>query len=268
MNMAQFGFIGIGNMGGALATAAAKKVPGNEILVSSLHPEHAQKFAAEHGVAASTNEAIAKEAKFIMLGVKPQYMDEVVSKLKPLLEARRDAVLVSMAAGLTMEHISNLVGGKYPVIRIMPNTPSSVGSGMTLYEANEFVQQADLETFLNLMSGAGAFDRLPEHLIDAGSVVAGCGPAFLCLVAEAMADGGVACGLPRDKALTYAIETMAGTAELLRQTGLHPGQLKDAVCSPGGTTIQGVRALKKGGLESAMVEAVIAAYEKNKEFIK
>lgn len=266
--MSKFGFIGIGNMGGALATAAVKKVPGDEILVSSLHPEHAEKFAAEHGVVASDNETIARKAKFIMLGVKPQYMDAVVSQLKPLLAERRDAVLVSMAAGLTMEHIGNLVDAAYPVIRIMPNTPSSVGRGMTLYEANSFVRQEDLDEFLDLMAGAGAFDRLPEHLIDAGSVVAGCGPAFLCLVAEALADGGVACGLPRDKALTYAVETMAGTAELLRQTGLHPGQLKDAVCSPGGTTIQGVRALKNGGMESAMMEAVIAAYEKNKEFIK
>ncbi len=266
--MAKFGFIGVGNMGGALATAASKKVAGNEILVSALHAERAEKFAREHGVTASTNEVIAKEAKFIMLGVKPQYMDEVVKGVKGLLKKRKDAVLVSMAAGLTIEHIAHLVGGDYPVIRIMPNTPSSVGRGMTLYEANDRVQQADLTEFLELMSGAGAFDRVPEHLIDAGSVVAGCGPAFLCLVAEALADGGVACGLPRDKALTYAVETMAGTAELLRQTGLHPGQLKDNVCSPGGTTIQGVRALKKGGLESCMMEAVLAAYEKNKEFIK
>ncbi len=266
--MAKFGFIGIGNMGGALAAAAAKKVPGDEILVSSLHFEHAKKFAEEHGVVASSNEIIAKKAEFIMLGVKPQCMDQVVTELRPLLEDRTDAVLVSMAAGLTIEHMENLMGGKYPVIRIMPNTPSSVGRGMTLYEANRQVPQQMLEAFLELMSGAGAFDRVPEDLIDAGSVVAGCGPAFLCLVAEALADGGVACGLSRDKALNYAVETMAGTAELLRQTGLHPNQLKDAVCSPGGTTIQGVRALKKSGLESCMMEAVIAAYEKNKEFIK
>ncbi len=265
--MAIFGFIGIGNMGGALAKAAAKNVPGKEILVSSLHPDHAEKFALEQGVTAVGNERIAKEAKFVMLGVKPQYVDQVMSELKPVLAERSDAVLVSMAAGITMEHIADLTGGNYPVIRIMPNTPSSVGRGMTLYEANDQVRPQDLEQFLHLMSGAGVFDRLPEHLIDAGSVVAGCGPAFLCLMAEAMADGGVACGLPRDKALSYAVETMAGTAELLRQTGLHPGALKDAVCSPGGTTIQGVRALKKSGFESAMMEAVIAAYEKNKEFI-
>lgn len=266
--MAKIGFIGVGNMGGALATAACKKVSGNEILVSALHAERAEKFAHEHGVTASTNEMIAKEAKFIMLGVKPQYMDEVVGEVRALLEKRTDAVLVSMAAGLSIEHIASLVGGDYPVIRIMPNTPSSVGRGMTLYEVNDQVQEADLAEFLDLMSGAGAFDHVPEKLIDAGSVVAGCGPAFLCLVAEAMADGGVACGLPRDKALTYAVEAMAGTAELLRQTGMHPGQLKDNVCSPGGTTIQGVRALKKGGLESSMMEAILAAYEKNKEFIK
>ncbi len=266
--MAKLGFIGVGNMGGALATAACKKVSGSDILVSALHAERAETFAQEHGVVASTNEEIAKTAKFILLGVKPQYLDDVVGEMKALLEERTDAVLVSMAAGLSIAHIADLMGGDYPVIRIMPNTPSSVGRGMTLYEANDRVRPEDLEEFLDLMSGSGAFDRVPENLIDAGSVVAGCGPAFICLVAEALADGGVACGLPRDKALTYAVEMIAGTAELLRQTGLHPGALKDNVCSPGGTTIQGVRALKKGGLESCMMEAVLAAFEKNKEFVK
>ncbi len=266
--MAKLGFIGIGNMGGALALAAAKHVPGKEILVSSKRWEHARDFAEEYSMVASTNEAVAKDAKFVVLGVKPQYMEEVLVGLKPFLEVRTDAILVTMAAGLTMEHIANMVGGGYPVIRIMPNTPASVGQGLILYDANDRVNQGDLNEFLELMSGAGLFDQLPEHLIDAGSAVAGCSPAFFCQILEAMADGGVACGLPRQKALTYAAQAMLGTAALVQQSGQHPGALKDAVCSPGGSTIQGVRALEKGGLRSCVMEAVIAAYEKNKEFVK
>lgn len=266
--MAKLGFIGIGNMGGALASAAAKKVPGKEILVSSKHWEHARDFAEKYNLVASTNVSVAKEAKFVVLGVKPQYMEEVLKELKPILEVRMDAVLVTMAAGLTTENISNMVGGGYPVIRIMPNTPAGVGQGLILYDANDRVNQGDVDEFVDLMSGAGLFDHLPEHLIDAGSAVAGCSPAFFCQILEAMADGGVACGLPRQKALTYATQAMLGTAALVQQSGQHPGQLKDAVCSPGGSTIQGVRALEKGGLRSCMMEAVIASYEKNKEFAK
>lgn len=266
--MAKLGFIGIGNMGGALAKAAAKKVPGKEILVSSKRWEHARDFAQEHQLVASTNESVARESKFVILGVKPQYMEEVLGGLKPILEVRTDAVLVTMAAGLTMDNIASMLGGGYPIIRIMPNTPAGVGQGLIVYDANDRVNQADLNEFLDLMEGAGLFDRLPEHLIDAASAVAGCSPAFYCQILEAMADGGVACGLPREKALVYAAQAMLGTAQLVLTTGQHPGALKDAVCSPGGSTIQGVRALERGGLRSSMMEAVIAAYEKNKEFIK
>ena len=222
--MAKLGFIGIGNMGGALAKAAAKKVPGKEILVSSKRWEHARDFAQEHQLVASTNESVARGSKFVILGVKPQYMEEVLGGLKPILEVRTDAVLVTMAAGLTMANIASMLGGGYPIIRIMPNTPSGVGQGLIVYDANDRVNQADLNEFLDLMEGAGLFDRLPEHLIDAASAVAGCSPAFYCQILEAMADGGVACGLPRDKALVYAAQAMLGTAQLVLTTGQHhPG---------------------------------------------
>lgn len=266
--MAKFGFIGIGNMGGAIAAAAAKAVDPAQILVSAKHPEHAAAFSQQWGTIPSDNQTIARQAKFIVLGVKPQYMADCLTQLKPIIQVRTDAVLVTMAAGLTMDSISAMVGGGYPVIRIMPNTPASVGKGVVLYDANDRVSGADLEEFLQAMAPAGMLDRLPERLIDAGSAVAGCGPAFAALFLEALADGGVACGLSRDKAVTYAAQMLAGTAELLLQSGQHPGQLKDAVCSPGGTTIQGVRALEKNGLRGAVMEAVIAAYEKNKEFAK
>lgn len=264
--MATFGFIGIGNMGGAIAMAAAKAVDPAEILVSAQHPEKAAAFSAQYGTVPSDNKTIAREAKFVVLGVKPQYMDSVLRELKPILEVRTDCVLVTMAAGLTMNAISCMVGGGYPVIRIMPNTPAKIGQGVILYDYNDRVLPEDVAEFLKAMAPAGMVDHLPEKLIDAGSAVSGCGPAFVSLFIEALADGGVACGLPRAKALEYAAQTVMGTAKLMLESGAHPGQMKDAVCSPGGTTIQGVRALERGGFRGDVMEAVIAAYEKNKEF--
>ena len=173
-------------------------------------------------------------------------------------------MLVSMAAGLTMEQISAMAGGAYPVIRIMPNTPCAVGAGVVLYDANSLVTSQELSAFTNALSGAGVLDRLEERLIDAGSAVAGCGPAFACLFLEALADGGVACGLPRQKALLYAAQMLEGTARLMLETGSHPGAMKDAVCSPGGSTIAGVHALERQGLRAAAMDAVIAAAEKNR----
>ena len=266
--MATFGFIGIGNMGGAIAMAAAKAIDPAQILVSAQHRSKAVAFSDAYGTCPSDNLTIAREAKYVVLGVKPQYMESVLRELKPVLEVRTDCILVTMAAGLTMQNIANMVGGGYPVIRIMPNTPARIGQGVILYDANDRVQEGDLEEFLGAMTHAGLLDRLPEKLIDAGSAVAGSGPAFISLFIEALADGGVACGLPRAKAMEYAAQMVAGTAALMLQSHDHPGVMKDAVCSPGGSTIQGIRKLEQGGLRSAVMEAVIATYEKNKEFIK
>ena len=150
----------------------------------------------------------------------------------------------------------------------MPNTPCAVGSGVILYDCGEGVAPEELERFTEAMAGAGLLDRLEERLIDAGSAVAGCGPAFACLFLEALADGGTACGLPRQKAVTYAAQMLKGTAELLLETGAHPGQMKDAVCSPGGSTIAGVRALEEKGFRGAAMDAVIAALERTAELGK
>ena len=266
--MAKFGFIGIGNMGGAIAAAVAKVAAPEEILVAAKHPERAAAFAKTIGCEAVTNETVAKKAKFVVLGVKPQFMGEVLAELKEILAARQDVVLVTMAAGLTMANIETMAGGRFPVIRIMPNTPAQIGEGVILYDANARVMEDDLKEFLAALAPAGMLDRLPEKLIDAGSALAGSGPAYVSMFMEALADGAVACGLPRDKALQYAAQTLIGTAQLMLQTGKHPGQMKDAVCSPGGSTIVGVGELEKGGMRGAVMEAVIATYRKNLEFIK
>lgn len=264
-----FSFIGTGNMGGALARAAAQKLPVSEILLANRTTSKAQALAQELGCRVGTNVDAATEGKYIFLGVKPQMMRDMLASIAPLLQKRSDRfILVTMAAGLTMEQISTMASGNYPVIRIMPNTPCAVGAGVVLYDSNCHVTDAEVAEFTEALSGAGMLDHLEEHLIDAGSAVAGCGPAFACLFMEALADGGVTCGLPRAKALRYAAQMLEGTARLLLESGQHPGTMKDAVCSPGGSTIAGVRALEQGALRATVMNAVIAADQRNKELGK
>lgn len=263
--MATFSFIGTGNMGGALARAAVRRLPPEEIYLSNRTYAKAQALAKELGCAVGGVRSAAKYGRFIFLGVKPQMMAGLLEEIAPILREREDRfVLVSMAAALTMEQIGDMAGGAYPIIRIMPNTPCAVGEGMILYDANTAVTEAELTAFTEGMAGAGVLDRVEERLIDAGSAVAGCGPAFVCLFLEALADGGVACGLPRQKALLYAAQMVKGAAALQLATGEHPGVLKDAVCSPGGTTIAGVRALEEHGFRAGVMDAVIAAVERTK----
>ena len=158
-----------------------------------------------------------------------------------------------------MEQIETMAGGDLPIIRIMPNTPVAVGQGMTLYCANPLVSPEELGDFLNDMEFSGALDRVPESLFDSAGTVTGCGPAYIYMFIEAMADGAVACGIPRAKALKYAAAAVAGAARLALESGQHPGALKDAVCSPGGSPIQGVRTLENRAFRGAVMEAVIVA---------
>ena len=259
----KIGFIGTGNMGGALASAAAKSAQA-ELLLANRTPEKAQALAEAIGARVCDNAAAAGEADHLFLGVKPQMMAGMLEKIAPVLKAReKQPVLVSMAAGLSIESIRAMAGGDYPVIRIMPNMPAAVGEGVIFYACSENCEKADVEAFLSYMAPAGRLFALEERLQDAGSAVAGCGPAFAAMFLEALADGGVACGLPRADAVRYAAQMMLGTAKMVLDTGEHPGALKDRVCSPGGSTIQGVRALETAGLRGAVFNAVIAAYEKN-----
>lgn len=264
--MTTFGFIGTGNMGGALARAVRRTVPGEAVLLANRTAEKAAALAAELGCRTADNRTAAETADLLFLGVKPQMMGDLLAELAPVLAARTAPfTLVSMAAGLSIARIQEMAGGAYPVIRIMPNTPVSVGEGMILYACGEGVSAHAEAAFLNALSGAGRLSPLPEDKMDAGSAVSGCGPAFADLFLEALADGGVACGLPRAAALEYAAQMLLGSAKLVLESGQHPGVLKDAVCSPGGTTIQGVRTLELAGFRSAVMEAVIAAYKRTLE---
>lgn len=257
------GFIGTGNMGGALARAVRHKLEGRQILLANRSPQKAQLLAEELDALAADNDTCAWQADYLFLGVKPQMMREMLENIAPTLAKRKGRfLLVTMAAGLTISQIQKMAKGNYPVIRIMPNTPASIGEGMILYACSPNVTEQEERLFLDAMACAGRFSVLPEHLMDAGSAVSGCGPAFADLFLEALADGGVACGLPRAQALEFAAQMLLGTARLALESGQHPGALKDAVCSPGGTTIQGVRKLEEAGFRGTVMNAVIAAYEK------
>ena len=260
----KYGFLGCGNMGGAIAKALSKVT--KDIMVTD-RSGRARTLAGELGIRYGSGEEIVSSCDRIFLAVKPQMMAGVLEPLQGALQQRKP-LLITMAAGLTISQIEQLAGGKLPVIRIMPNTPVAVGKGMTQYCRNDLVEDGVIASFLEDMQFSGQLDELEERLIDAASALSGCGPAYMYLFIEALADGAVACGIPRAKAMEYAAATMIGAGEMVLATGIHPGALKDAVCSPGGSTIAGVRALEQHGFRGAAMDCVAAAFEKNRELGK
>ena len=256
----KYGFIGCGNMGGAIAKALAQKT--TDFAVTDRSGK-----AKALGFSYTTAEDIAENAERIFLGVKPHMMAGVLEKLRPVLQERKP-LLITMAAGLTTAQIDEMAGGGFPVIRIMPNTPTAVGMGVIQYCANDLVSKEILDDWLSDMGPCGMVDALDEHLIDAASALSGSGPAYIYVFMEALADGAVACGIPRQKAYEYAAMTLAGSAELYLRTRQHPGAMKDAVCSPGGSTLAGLKVLEEGAFRAAVINCVTATYNRNKELGK
>ena len=257
----KYGFLGCGNMGGAIARAVAKTT--NDILITDRSGK-AQSLADELNIKYTSSHIVAAECERIFLAVKPQMMADALYPICDILKQRKP-ILITMAAGLTMRTISDIIGEPIPIIRIMPNTPVSIGMGMTVYCYNELVSDTILNDFICDMSAAGRMDHLPEQLIDAASALSGSGPAYLYMFIEAMADGAVLCGIPKAKALEYAATTIVGSAQLMLESGQHPAILKDAVCSPGGSTIAGLQILENHSFRGAVMECISAAYHKNQE---
>ena len=260
----KYGFIGCGNMGGAIAKALTHRCTDFSITDRS---GRAVGLAVELCCGYTSAEEIAWNAERIFLAVKPQMMAGVLESLRPILQERRP-LLITMAAGLTMDQIQDMCECDLPVIRIMPNTPVAVGHGLTLYCANNLVEPEILADFLYDMECSGAMERTPEYLFDTAGTVTGCGPAYVYMFIEAMADGAVACGVPRKQAMEYAAATMLGAAEMVLQSGQHPGALKDTVCSPGGSTIAGVKVLEDGAFRAAVMNCIMAAAKRNEELGK
>lgn len=252
------GFIGVGNMGGALLEAVCKSVSSDKVAIFDVSSEKAMHQSNKTGAVSVCLDDVV-DSKYLFLGVKPNIISELLADIKDKIS--NETVIISMAAGISTEMITCAADTKR-VIRIMPNTPASVGEGMILYCNGINITDTDLCGFSEILKCAGTLDKIDEKLIDAASSLSGCGPAFVFMFIDALADGAVKCGLPRDKALIYAKQTVMGSAFMSQNTDKHPEQLKDEVCSPGGTTIEGVLALEKGSFRNTVSNAVIAAFEK------
>jgi pyrroline-5-carboxylate reductase len=257
-------------MGFALMKGAIGSGQGISIGFTDAAAEKAQAAAASLGakVFNSNLEAVEK-ADYVFLAVKPQALAQVLAEIVPAVKSRLSAgkppVLVSMAAGWSIDKIQAAVGANVPVARLMPNTPALISRGMIALAASPNIGADTLAQLENILKGAGLVDRLDEQYMDAATGLSGSGPAFVYLFIEALADGGVRAGLPRDKALRYAAQTVIGSAAMVQETGKHPGELKDMVTSPGGTTIAGIAALEEGAFRGAVIKAVEAAWRRSRE---
>ena len=261
--MKKIGFIGAGNMGGALAAAVAKS--GADVLLYDKDIVKANALAKEISATSVTSDAVIENCDMVFLGVKPQILPLVAKELSSAVATRGNKLcIVSMAAGVTLGQLEDFFPNT-KIIRIMPNTPASVGAGVILYALGKNADETDEALLCSALKPAGSLNKLDEKLIDAATAVSGCGPAFAYMFIEALADGGVKCGLPRDKAQQFAAEMLLGAAKLCLESGKHPGELKDAVCSPGGSTIAGVSALEDGAFRASVIDAVESAFVRTKE---
>ena len=210
---------------------------------------------------AASNADCAAQVKYLLLAVKPQYFDAVFSEIRDVVTPEQ--VVISLAPGVTISNITERLGGNVRVVRAMPNTPAMLGEGMTGISCGEgSCTEEEKETVRDIFSSCGRVEMVEERLMDAVGCVSGSSPAFVYMFIEALADGGVKYGLPRKTAYAMAAQTVLGSAKMILETGKHPGQLKDEVCSPGGTTIAGVSALEEHGLRNAVIKAADACYEK------
>ena len=269
--MKKAAFIGVGNMGGALARAACRAAGPDQIVLFNRTLAKAEALAAELGCAVAKDHLdTVHSAQYLFLGVKPHGLRELLAALNPALaqchREGQDKILISMAAGVELENMRQAlgtVGYDVPMLRIMPNTCVAIGKGITALCAPAEVSELHIREVEELLSVTGRLERIDEALMDQFSALAGRGPAFVYPYIEALADGAVAAGLPRKQALEYAAQTVLGAAAMVLESGKHPGRLKDEVCSPGGSTIAGVAELERGGLRAAAINAVLAAYHRN-----
>lgn len=266
----KFAFIGAGNMGGALAEAVCRAKGGESVIIFDHSEEKMRLLAQKTGCTAAKGARQAvSAAKFVFLCVKPKVLGETLESLLPYFQEAaakgEGKVLVSIAAGVSIESIKAMLekgGTELPVIRLMPNTPVMVGKGLVLVMPSKDAKRGDVSELLDALSDAGAAELFDEGLIDAATPVFSCSPAYGYMFVEALADGGVMAGVPRAQAQRFAAQALLGAAAMVLETGKHPGQLKDEVCSPGGSTIVGVEALEAAGFRAAVADAVYKAFEK------
>jgi pyrroline-5-carboxylate reductase len=260
------GFLGAGKMAGALAKGlvAQKVVEPAALFASDVYPGARETFAKDTGGRAfPTNLEVVFSAKVLVLAVKPDQVAGVLAEIKPAFTP--DHLLISIAAGITLEKLQAGLSPGARVIRVMPNTPALVGAGASGYAAGSKATPEDLQLAGTLLSAVGVAVEVKEKLLDAVTGLSGSGPAYVFQMIEALSDGGVAAGLPRDIATKLAAQTLLGAAKMVLETGLHPGALKDMVTSPGGTTIEGLHEMERGGVRAALMNAVRTAAAKSKQ---
>ncbi|EAZ89093.1 pyrroline-5-carboxylate reductase [Crocosphaera chwakensis] len=265
----RLGIIGGGVMAEAILTRllASQLYNANTLLVSEPQSSRRIFLAQTYGVGVTDhNQDILQATEALLLAVKPQILDKVTSQLS-LDSVDNYPLILSILAGIPLNRLENAFPN-FPVIRVMPNTPATVGTGMTAIAAGTQVKPSHVTLATSIFEAVGEVVEVPESLMDGVTGLSGSGPAFVALMIEALSDGGVASGLPRAIATKLAVQTVLGTATLMKETGLHPGQLKDNVTSPGGTTIAGVAKLEEKGFRSAVIEAVKTAYRRSQELGK
>lgn len=267
MERIKAGCIGTGVMGSALMESVVAVTGPEQVLVYDTDAVKAEAFARKSGaLVAKSAQEIAERCDYVFLAVKPQYIHEVLSELSSVLDD--GTILVSMAAGVPMDAIRKSAGNSARVIRIMPNTPASVGTGMIAVSPDASIRGPEVQELQRILSRAGIAEQMDEKLMDAVTAVSGSGPAYGFLFIEALSDAGVRMGLGRDQAIRFAAQTLKGAADMVLKTGTHPAMLKDAVCSPGGTTIAAVEALESTGFRSSVISAALAAWNRSIELGK
>ncbi len=260
--MALFGMIGVGNMGYPLLKAAIQTFGKEEVIYTDASLKRCQFIMEETGVSyAEDNCSVAEQCKYLVLAIKPQYFGGVMAGIKNYVTT--DHVVISIAAGITIDAIKTGIGEAARIVRAMPNTPAMVSQGMTGICYSDAAFTPDEKTEVERFFGAcGKFEVFDENMINAVICASGSSPAYVYMFIEALADSVVSYGIPRDKAYTLAAQTVLGSAAMVLETGDHPGKLKDNVCSPGGTTIAAVKALEEYGFRNAIMKASDACYEK------
>ena len=261
----KIGFIGCGNMGQAMMSGmlSSGRIKASDVLVSDKSLASRVNTQKQYGVAvAEKNVELAMIADVIFLAVKPQFYEEVINEIKGALWENK--ILVSIAPGKTLSWLEEKAGKRVKIVRAMPNTPAMVKEGMTGICGNDLVTEEEVNTVCNLFNTFSKTEIVNESLMDVVTAVSGSAPAYVFMFIEAMADAAVEGGMPRAQAYTFAAQAVLGSAKMVMETGLHPGQLKDMVCSPGGTTIQAVRVLEEKGMRAAVMDAMKTCLDKSR----
>ena len=263
----KIGFIGAGNMGGAILKGALQKgfLTPDDTMVYDLNENLLSSWKEETGIVpAKSNAELAEQCEWIVLAIKPIFFPEVLEEIKPKLNQNKK--IISIAAGWSLEMLNNELGETgAPVLRVMPNTPAMVGAGLTAICQETRLSVEELEWAKSLFETLGMIQMIPERLIDAVIAVSGSSPAYVFMFIEAMADAAVKLGMFRPMAIESAAQAVMGAAKMVLETHQHPAVLKDNVCSPGGTTIEAVQALEKGGFRAAVMDAMVVCAEKNQK---